>query len=206
MKFNFGSKPVVKPETKPAETPRSKLESQFGQGITSVQDIIAPGAIEVDFSFQKIANTYFRTLFVSGYPRFVNANWLSPLINFEHSLSLSMFIYPVEGRDIMDDLRRKVGEMEAEIQSDVERGRIADVSTRVKLEDAKKLQEQLAKGAEHFFQFGLYLTISSKTIDELNKITQQIQSTLGALLIVAKTASLQIEQAFKTTLPWPRTT
>ena len=42
MKFNFGSKPVVKPETKPAETPRSKLESQFGQGITSVQDIIAP--------------------------------------------------------------------------------------------------------------------------------------------------------------------
>ena len=47
----------------------------------------------------------------------------------------------------------------------------------------------------------MYLTISSKTIDELNKITQQIQSTLGALLIVAKTASLQIEQAFKTTLP-----
>ena len=61
-----------------------------------------------------------------------------------------MFIYPVEGRDIMDDLRRKVGEMEAEIQSDVERGRIADVSTRVKLEDAKNSRNNLPKAPSTF--------------------------------------------------------
>jgi len=176
-------------------------QSQMGMGITSVQDIIAPSAIEVDFSFQKIGNSYFRTLFVSGYPRFVNANWLSPLINFDHPLTTAMYIYPVEGKDIMDDLRRKVGEMEAEIQSDTERGRVADPATKVKLEDAKKLQTQLAKGAERFFQFGLYITVTAKTLEELNKITQQAQSTLGSLLIIAKPASLQIEQAFKTTLP-----
>ncbi len=190
------------PPPAPTPTPFAPdAKAQFSQGVTSIKDIIAPGAIEVDFNYQKIANTYFRTLFVSGYPRFVNANWLSPLINFEHSLSLSMFIYPIEGRGIMDDLRRKVGEMEAEIQSDVERGRIADVSTKVKLEDAKTLQIQLAKGAEHFFQFGLYITVSSKDLEELNKITQQVQSTLGSLMIIAKSASLQMEQAFKTTLP-----
>ncbi|PIP52020.1 hypothetical protein COX09_03740 [Candidatus Beckwithbacteria bacterium CG23_combo_of_CG06-09_8_20_14_all_47_9] len=196
MKFNF--KPASKPQPK---TDRPLAETQFGRGITSVQDIIAPSAIEVDFSFQKIGNSYFRTLFVSGYPRFVNANWLSPLINFDHPLTTAMYIYPVEGKDIMDDLRRKVGEMEAEIQSDTERGRVADPSTKVKLEDAKKLQEQLAKGAERFFQFGLYITVTAKTLEELNKITQQAQSTLGSLLIIAKTAALQIEQAFKTTLP-----
>ena len=150
-------------------------------------DIIAPAALEVDFSHVKIGNTYFRTLFISGYPRFVNANWLAPLINFERSLNISMFIYPVEGKGIMDDLRRKIGEMEAEVQSDVERGRIAQVSTKVKLEDAKTLQEQLAKGAERFYQFGLYVTIPSNSVDELNKIT--------------KVAALQMEDAFKTTLP-----
>ncbi|PJC66446.1 hypothetical protein CO018_01870 [Candidatus Beckwithbacteria bacterium CG_4_9_14_0_2_um_filter_47_11] len=196
MKFNF--KPASKPQPK---TDRPLAETQLGRGITSVQDIIAPSAIEVDFSFQKIGNSYFRTLFVSGYPRFVNANWLSPLINFDHPLTTAMYIYPVEGKDIMDDLRHKVGEMEAEIQSDTERGRVADPSTKVKLEDAKKLQEQLAKGAERFFQFGLYITVTAKTLEELNKITQQAQSTLGSLLIIAKTAALQIEQAFKTTLP-----
>jgi len=199
MKFNLN--PAAKPTDQPAVAKAMAGEAQMGLGITSVQDIIAPSAIEVDFSFQKIGNSYFRTLFVSGYPRFVNANWLSPLINFDHPLTTAMYIYPVEGKDIMDDLRRKVGEMEAEIQSDTERGRVADPATKVKLEDAKKLQTQLAKGAERFFQFGLYITVTAKTLEELNKITQQAQSTLGSLLIIAKPASLQIEQAFKTTLP-----
>ncbi|MCX6817036.1 MAG: ATP-binding protein [Candidatus Beckwithbacteria bacterium] len=194
MKLSFGKK---KPPTPPTVSPQDK----FSQGITTVKDIIAPGALEVDFNHLKIANTYFRTLFVSGYPRFVNANWLAPLINFEHSLDISMYIYPVEGKDIMDNLRRKIGEMEAEVQSDVERGRIAQIGTKVKLEDAKKLEEQLAKGAERFFQFGLYVTVSAKTLDELNKITQSVQSTLGSLLIIAKSASLQMEAAFQTTLP-----
>src|SRR3972149_4734154 len=200
MKLNlpFGKK-APSPSTVAQDA--SRPTPQFNQGLSSVKDIIAPGAIEIDFNFQKIANTYFRTLFVSGYPRFVNANWLSPLINFDHPLTTAMYIYPVEGKDIMDDLRRKVGEMEAEIQSDTERGRIADPATKVKLEDAKKLQEQLAKGAERFFQFGLYITVTAKTLEELNKITQQVQSTLGSLLIISKTAALQIEQAFKTTLP-----
>src|SRR3989344_4507129 len=200
MKLNlpFG-KP--KPTTTQPPSPAAAASQAFNQGLSSVKDIIAPGAIEIDFNFQKIANTYFRTLFVSGYPRFVNANWLSPLINFDHSLNIAMYVYPIEGKGIMEDLRRKVGEMEAEIQSDVERGRIADVTTKVKLEDAKALQIQLAKGAEHFFQFGLYVTIPAKSVDELNKVTTQVQSTLGSLLIIAKPTSLQMEQAFKTTLP-----
>ena len=189
----------MKPK-KPPE-PLETQQDQFSRGMTSVKDIVAPGALEVDFNHLKIGNTYFRTLFVSGYPRFVNANWLAPLINYEHSLDIAMYIYPIEGKDIMDNLRRKIGEMEAEVQSDVERGRIAQISTKVKLEDAKSLEEQLAKGAEHFFQFGLYITVSAPTLDELNKITQGVQSTLGALLIVTKTASLQMENAFKTTLP-----
>ncbi|MEI8233040.1 MAG: DUF87 domain-containing protein, partial [bacterium] len=155
----------------------------------------------VDFSDIKINDTYFRTLFVAGYPRFVNANWLSPLINFPHSLSISMFIYPVEGKGVIEDLRRKIAEMEAELQGDIQRGRIVNIDTQVKLEDARSLQEQLAKGAERFFQFGLYITIRDDKKDILDRVTNHIKSALGALLIVAKTASLQIEDGFKTTLP-----
>ena len=206
MKFKI---PGLKPTTQKPTDPQPKKVSpttpspqqKLSQGITSIKDIIAPGAIEVDFSHLKIDNIYFKTLFVSGYPRFVNANWLAPLINFQHSLNIAMFIYPVEGRNIMDDLRRKIGEMEAEIQSDIEQGKIADISTKVKLEDARSLQEQLAKGAERFYQFSLYITIPSLDLKELNKISQQIQSTLGSLMITSKPASLQMESAFKATLP-----
>lgn len=173
----------------------------LSQGTTNVKDIIAPEAIEVDFSDIKINDTYYRTLFVAGYPRFVNANWLSPLINFPHSLSISMFIYPVDGKGVIEDLRRKIAEMEAELQGDIQRGKIINIDTQVKLEDARSLQEQLAKGAERFFQFGLYITIRDDKKDVLDRVTNHIKSALGALLIVAKTASLQIEDGFKTTLP-----
>ena len=197
LPFSFGGKKKTEP-VGPAVAPAVQVLST---GTTNVKDIIAPEAIEVDFSDVKINDTYYRTLFVASYPRFVNANWLSPLINFPHSLSISMFIYPVDGKGVIEDLRRKIAEMEAELQGDIQRGRIINIDTQVKLEDARSLQEQLAKGAERFFQFGLYLTIRDDKKDVLDKVTNHIKSTLGALLIVAKTASLQIEDGFKTTLP-----
>ena len=189
---------------KPTEDANSGVPAAvqvLSTGTTNVKDIIAPEAIEVDWSDVKINDTYYRTLFVAGYPRFVNANWLSPLINFPHSLSISMFIYPVDGKGVIEDLRHKIAEMEAELQGDIQRGKIINIDTQVKLEDARSLQEQLAKGAERFFQFGLYITIRDDKRDSLDKVTNHIKSTLGALLIVAKTATLQIEDGFKTTLP-----
>jgi conjugal transfer ATP-binding protein TraC len=188
------------PSPSPA-IPISDAKDRLIQGLVTIQDIIAPEAIELDFGHIKLGDVYTQTLFVAGYPRFVSANWLAPLINFNYSLNISMHIYPVDGKTIMDELRRKITEMEAEIQSDLRRGRIANIDTQVKLEDARQLQEELAKGAERFFQFGLYITITAKTLDELTRISKQVQSTLGSLLIISKKASLQMEDGFKTTLP-----
>lgn len=175
--------------------------TKFSSGLVSVLDIIAPEAIEVDFTYQRINSTYTRTLFISGYPRSVPANWLSPLINFPHSMDISMYIYPVDSGKILNDLRRKITEMEAELASDIKQGKISNIDTEIKLEDARVIQEQLAKGAERFYQFGLYVTISALSLEELNKVTKQVQSTLGSLLIVSKNATLQMEEGFKTTLP-----
>jgi len=179
----------------------SKTISQLDKGMVSVQDVIAPAAIEVDFDHLKIGNKFFRTLFVAGYPRFVTANWLLPLINFDHSLDIAMYIYPVEGKTVLDDLRRKIAEMEAEIHTDIQRGKIADPGTQAKLEDARTLQAELVKGEERFFQFGLYVTILADSLEELNQISRQVGSTLGSLLIISKHATLQMDDGFKVTIP-----
>ena len=184
-----------------ANTQSKETRDVFTQGLVNLPDIIAPESIDVDFNYMQVGSHFVTTLFVVGYPRFVSANWLSPLINFNHSLDVSMFIYPVEGKTIMDDLRRKITEMEAEIQSDLTRGRIANIDTQVKLEDAHILQEQLAKGSERFFQFGLYITISADSEERLKTISEQVQSTLGSLLIISKKATLQMEEGLKTSLP-----
>ncbi len=183
----------------PVSTAQSKKPDPANQ---SVQDIIAPSVIEVDFSHIKIDDVYIRTLFVTGYPRYVSANWLSPLINFNHSLDISMFVYPTDSKDTLEGLRHRIAEMEAEINTDIERGRIPQAATEAGLEDAKVLQSQLVKGAERFFQFSLYISISAESEKELNTTTAQVQSMLASLLIISKTSSLSMEEAFKTTLPY----
>ncbi len=183
----------------------NKVKDKFPKAAFSpsndVQDSIAPSAIEVDFDNLKINNHFVRTLFVAGYPRYVNANWLSPLVNYDHSLDISLFIYPVESKTVLDDLRRKIAEMEAEIATDMERGRVVNPATQAQLEDAQVMQEQLVKGAERFFQFGLYITIPADSPEELNEVSRGVESTLASLLIIPKHATLQMEEGFKSTLP-----
>lgn len=189
----------------PAAANLSDQESGWAQtlatGSVSVQDIIAPPAIEVDFDFIKIGAYYYRTLFVIGYPRFVEANWLSPLINFEHTLEIALYSYPVEAKGVLDDLKRKITEMEATIATDIQHGHLIDPAVEAALGDAQMLQEELVKGAERFFQFGLYVTVPAQSKEELDEVTKQVESTLGSLLLVPKHATLQQEDAFKTTLP-----
>lgn len=206
MKLNIAN--LVKPKTanKSTQTKVQNLnlvnsQTKFSRGMTSLQDLLAPAAIEVDFDYFKIGNKFYRTLFVTGYPRFVTANWLAPLINFDHSLEVSMFIYPIEGRGVLDDLRRKIAEMEAEINLDAGRGVVINPATRAKLEDALGLQDELVKGSERFFQFALYVTIPTDSPEELERISRQVESTLASLLIITKHTTLQMEDGFKSTLP-----
>ncbi len=184
-----------------AEAARTGGSKPFMEGLVGVKDIIAPGAIEVDWDSLRIDDRYYRTMFVAGYPRFVGINWLSALVNFDASLSISMYIYPTDGKDVLDDLRRKIAEMEAELTTDIQRGRVVNPATQAKLEDALTLQADLVKGEERFFQFGLYITVSSKTKEDLDRITKNLESSLGSLMISTKKATLEMEAGFLTTLP-----
>lgn len=210
MKLSFfgkkkdpNSQPLTTGAPTPAPLPPSKLspEETLASGMVSIQDIIAPSAIEVDFDYIKIGNTFFRTLFISGYPRFVGANWLSPIINFDHTLEISMFYYPVGAQGVLDDLRRKIGEMEATLKVDMERGKVVDPSVTAALEDARSLQDQLVKGVEKFFQFSFYITVPAESLEELNNVSRRVESTLGSLMLIAKHATLQMEQGFQSTVP-----
>ncbi|HRI06110.1 MAG TPA: ATP-binding protein [Candidatus Dojkabacteria bacterium] len=185
----------------PLDTGKEKYQSSdIYEGLT-IKDILAPLDLEVDFNHVQIGDYYYRTLFVSGYPRFVGPNWLSPIINFEHSLRISTFYYPVDTKIILDKLKKKIGELEATLYSQMEGRKALDPSIKVALSDAQQLQDSIAEGTEKFFHFGMYVTISAKDIKTLEKITRNAVSTLAAINVVAKPAMLQQEQGIISTQP-----
>lgn len=173
----------------------------MGKGTVSIKDIIAPSFIEVDFSHLKIDDKYYRTLYVVGYPRYVSANWLYSLITFDYPLYISMFVYPTESKTVLDELRRKIAEMEATIEAEIKAGKVVDPTIQVALDDALALQAELAKGSERFFQFGLYVTIPADSLEELNRLTKEVDSSLSSILIIAKQATLQMEEGYKSSMP-----
>jgi len=176
--------------------------AQFAQGLVSVKDIIAPSAIEVDFNHINIGGKFFRSYFTVDYPTAVTPNWLAPLINFEYPVYISTFYYPRDTTEILERLKNKIAEMQATINLEMESGRPADPVMKVRLRDALAWQDQLAGGSERFFQFGLYLTIYADSLDELEKVAKNLESTLASIQVVVKMATLQQEECFQTVLPY----
>jgi type IV secretory pathway VirB4 component len=188
----------------PAKDPRlmeQEAISFFSQGVIDVKDIIAPPAIEIDFNNMKIGNMYFRSFFSTGFPRWVGPNWLSPLINFEKPITIGTFYYPTDSTLVLARLKRKIAEFQAGLNLDIEAGKLPDPSLKVALRDAEELQDQIASGNEKFFHYALYLTIRATTIKELDEISRNVESTLSALGVIVKVASLQQEQGFISTMP-----
>ncbi len=196
--FEFLDNFIPTKKTAPAITKEPNIAKYDG---LTTQDIIAPIDIEVDFNTLQMGDYYFRTFFISGYPRFVGPNWLSPIINFEHSLRISTFYYPVDSKVIMDKLRKKIGEMEATIYGQMEERKVVDASVKVALSDAQQLQDSIAEGTEKFFHFTMYVTIYAPTKELLEKYSRNVTSTLAAISVTAKQATLQQEPGFISTQP-----
>lgn len=173
----------------------------FSEGIVDVKDIIAPPAIEIDFNNMQIGSKYFRTFFATGFPVWVGANWLSPLINFEKPITISTFYYPTDSGLVLQRLKRKITELQATLNLDLEAGKLPDPNVKVALRSAEELQDQIASGNQKFFHFALYITIRSTNMKELEEISRNIESTLSAIGVIVKVASLQQEQGFLSTLP-----
>lgn len=179
----------------------SKTNDDLKKGSVSIVDIIAPSSVEVDFKHIRVGETFYRTFFVVDYPRQVSPNWLSILIDYKETMNISMFIYPVESKDVLSNLRRKIAEMEATIETDTEQGVEPDPKIRAQLEDAVALREELARGLERFYQFGLYVTLASSDLEDLNLRSKELISLLSSNLLIIKPATLQMEDGFKSTIP-----
>lgn len=195
---------AVPAQKKKAVTPppnTSKAIETVEKGLTSVVDIIAPSSVEVDFRYIRVGEMHYTTLFIAGYPRYVSPGWLQSIIDYDHTLNIAMFCYPTSSSDVLVDLKRKIGEMQATLASDAEQGKVADPTVEAALEDALGLQEELAKGIERFFQFGFYITVSDEDPAKLQQTVKELQTALNSLLLTGKIATLQMEEGFKSTLP-----
>jgi type IV secretory pathway VirB4 component len=179
----------------------AEVQRAFEQGITTLRDLISPSSIEIHSSYFRLGTKYGRTLYVYGYPRELFTGWLSPLINIDEVLDISMYVYPVDTAIVMKNLRKKVTQLEADISLNAEKGKVRNPETEAAIQDAEDLRDALQVGQEKFFRFGLYVTIWADSLDELNFVQHKIETIFGQLMVFSKVATSQQEQGINTTSP-----
>lgn len=178
-----------------------QAEEVFRKGMANILDLIAPSDFLVTPNYLRLENTFVKTIFVFTYPRYLQTNWLSNVINYDIVCDIGMFIYPMESKQIMTQLRKKVGQLESSKVIEEEKGLVRNPELETAITDIEGLRDVLQRGEVRLFQYALYFTIYADTLEELNTITQQLESTLGGMLVYTKQCLLQMEQGFNSTLP-----
>lgn len=200
----FSKKPKIDPVAM-AEQQRVREEQEvnaaFQKGVTALRDFIAPSSLKFENGFFHLGTRFARSFYVYGYPRQIFTGWLSSMVNLDEVLDLSIYIYPVESQVVLENLRKKVTQLEAGIQLDSEKGRVRDPGKQAAIQDAEEMRDKLQVGEERFFRFGLYFTLYASSMDEMEFVTHKVESILGQQLVYSKTASSQQEQGFNSTVP-----
>lgn len=177
------------------------LQDQIQLGANSLMDIIAPAGLEFTPNYTQLGNLYARSFFVYTYPRFLETNWLSSVIDFDLVMDISMHIYPLESPAVMNQLRRKVGQLQSSERIEQEKGLVSNPELETAISDIEELRNTLQRGELRLFQLGLYFTIYAPSLESLDQMSKQLESTLGGMLIYTKRTLFQSEQGLTSTIP-----
>jgi conjugal transfer ATP-binding protein TraC len=174
----------------------------FSEELINAKDIIAPASIKINSSDGEIGEILTKTYFIFSYPRYLNTGWLSPIINLDTPLDISFFLHPIETETILKQLRRKVTEVQAELNEREEKGLISDPALETAFHDLEELRGNLQTAQEKMFKFGLYITVYARSKRELIQIETALRSILESRLIYIKPALYQQKEGLLSTFPY----
>jgi len=193
----------VRPQAAPSR-PEAELitsEKVLAQGEVKIRDIIAPASMRVQADHLELNGLFVRTLFVTTFPRYITVGWFSPVINLSSTVDISLFFYPVSSDIILNQLKKKVGNLEAQLIEDKEKGAPRDPLRETALRDIEQLRDAITQGVEHFFQHAIYVTLYAQDLKSLNQLTERVELLFGSKMIATRRSLWQMEQGFNSTLP-----
>ena len=164
-------------------------------------DLISYSGLHESSSFAQIGDSYIRTLFVSGYPYLASTGWINGLINFAASYDLSYHLEPIEAALALPKLNRKITELESVRRTLLKEGRVIGPEVTDPLNSATTLRDSIQRGEEKLFQVSIYITLRAKSLSDLNKVTETLESVLSSKLFYSRVAVFQQLEALQSILP-----
>ncbi len=173
----------------------------YRSAVLELKDIIAPSALKISPKTLNLGEKLVRSFFVMSYPKFLSDSWFSPIINLDKAFDISIFIQPIDTSTVLNEFKKKVAEVQSQINDREEKGLVRDPQLDASYQNLEQLRDNLQQAQEKIFDVGIYISIYGDSEEELNRVESEIKSTLEASLVFIKPALFQQEQGFRTTIP-----
>ncbi len=173
----------------------------YRSAVLELKDIIAPSALKISPKTLNLGEKLVRSFFVMSYPKYLSDSWFSPIINLDKAFDISVFIHPIDTSVILNEFKKKVAEVQSQINDREEKGLVRDPQLDASYQNLETLRDNLQQAQEKIFDVGIYISIYGDSEEELNRVESEIKSTLEASLVFIKPALFQQEQGFRTTIP-----
>src|SRR3989344_7692627 len=92
----------------------------------TLSEHLAPGAFNVAPSHIQIGDKFARTIFVATYPRYLQTNWFSPVINLDRAFDISIFVLPKNTATVLKQLRDQLASLQSQAMEESPKGHVRD--------------------------------------------------------------------------------
>jgi type IV secretory pathway VirB4 component len=178
-----------------------KIPKAYKPGNEDIPNVIAPAGLEIASNFLKIGDYYSKTFFVFTYPRYLTSGWFSPLINLPEMMDISIFMHPMDTAVALRSLRKKVAQIEAEMNEKEEKGIVRDPILETAYQDVESLRDSLQQAREKLFETSVYFTIYGRDQTELSRLENEITNLLESKLVYVKPALFKQKEGLTSVFP-----
>lgn len=178
-----------------------KIPQAYEPGAGDLLNVIAPAGLEVESNHLKLGDYFVKTFFVFTYPRYVSSGWFSPMINLAEMMDIGLFVHPMDTALALRNLRKKVAQIEAEVNEREEKGLVRDPVLETAYRDVEALRDALQQAREKLFEVGAYITIYGKDLEDLARLEDKVTSMLEAKLVYVKPALFEQLEGFNSVIP-----
>lgn len=178
-----------------------EAELTYQRGVVNLKDLIAPSAMKIDSTHLQLNEKFLATIYVTTYPRYITVGWFEPVIDSSYPMDIAMYFFPIPSGIVLKQLKKKIGSVGAQLMADKQKGSPRDPLQETAYQDIEKLRDDLTQGIEHFFQFGLYMTLYADSKKELDEAIESIETVVSSKLVYTRRSIWQMEQGYDSTLP-----
>lgn len=204
MKFPFRKK-----QAEPIEQTKESVKkgNVLEKGARTAKDFFAPPSFDrSNEEYLKVGNKYVRSFVMQGFPANVSVGWLDHLFNYDGDMDTVIYVEPADERAALDELTAKITQFEAQLQMEVQKGNIRNI-TRLKNTIAQlyEQRERLEQNYENLFYIQILSNLYANSLEDLNKETQRLDNQLRGRRIYHMPIYLRQDDGYKSALPFGKT-